>query len=211
MSGFASPTSGCQISIFCYGHLGHGHKECLHWTTLKEKCEKEGMLYGNWLRAGYVGGGGFESSKLCPPSARGCGTANHEEEKMPPGIVEVQHWKFAQRVTLSSLDMTFLKVVNGVENLHGNGKCLGKEIDKGKSIMELSQETKKVMEVGQASMVVVVEAKGLTPCDARLSGALMGQLSIGLKPSELGQKTWPPKLHGPGKPRVAHARVSPLT
>lgn len=34
---------------FCYGVLGHGHKDCRRWTLAHEKYDQEGLPYGNEL------------------------------------------------------------------------------------------------------------------------------------------------------------------
>lgn len=52
---------------FYYGVLGHSHRECHLWTMLKDKCEKDGFPYKNWLKAGPNGGGGGSAKQGSKP------------------------------------------------------------------------------------------------------------------------------------------------
>lgn len=45
-----------DLYFYC-GGLGHGHKDCLLWPSLRESYEKDGLQYGNWLKARNADGG----------------------------------------------------------------------------------------------------------------------------------------------------------
>lgn len=51
---------------FCCGVLNHGHKECKTWMAALKVYEKERLLYGNSLRAGFNGGIGVASKQRTP-------------------------------------------------------------------------------------------------------------------------------------------------
>lgn len=48
---------------FCYVKLGHSHKECSLWDSMK-KCELEVFFYGNWMKEGPKRGGGNLTTQL---------------------------------------------------------------------------------------------------------------------------------------------------